>query len=222
MRDDTRANDPSAFPAEQHSQECSTYPTPVANSIPGRKRNYTSKILKSKFALGAPVSGLMDSLAGVPVRGKFHENWRVQTAYRSSNTRRARPACKPSACDGCRAENGSCSPTVAAPARAWTPNTCSCYPVLPESTEACRFKCRTISIFGPARCLSFPSGRPAGAECLISCSLSLFLRSDVTFTSPTVGVISARASFPLHFILRLWYPPHRIRYRCERDVWVSS
>lgn len=78
----------------------------------------------------------MDSPSGVPVRGKFHENWRVQTAYRSSNTRRARPACKPSACDSCRAENGSCSPTEAAAARAWTPNTCSCYPLLPESTES--------------------------------------------------------------------------------------
>lgn len=77
----------------------------------------------------------MDSPSGVPVRGKFHENWRVQTAYRSSNTRRARPACKPSACDSCRAENGSCSPTEAAAARAWTANTCSCYPLLPESTE---------------------------------------------------------------------------------------
>ena len=59
----------------------------------------------------------------------------MQTAYRSSNIRRARPACKPSACDGCRAENGSCSPTEAAPARAWTPNTCSCYPVLPATVE---------------------------------------------------------------------------------------
>lgn len=67
--------------------------------------------------------------------GKFNENWRVQTAYRSSNIRRARPACKPSACDGCRAENGSCSPTEAAPARASTPNTCSCYPVLPATVE---------------------------------------------------------------------------------------
>lgn len=114
----------------------STHSTPVVNSIPGRKRNYTSKILKSKFALGTLVSGLMDSPAGVPVHGKFHENWRVQTAYRSSNTRRARPACKPSVCDSCRVENGSCSPTEAAPARAWIPNTCSCYPVLPESTES--------------------------------------------------------------------------------------
>ena len=114
----------------------STHSKPVANSILGRKRNYTSKILKSKFALGTPVSGLMDSPVGVPVCSKFHENWRVQTAYRSSNTRRARPACKPSACDSCRVENGSCSPTEAAPARAWIPNTCSCYPVLPESTES--------------------------------------------------------------------------------------
>jgi len=35
----------------------------VADSIPRRKRNRTSKILRSKFALGAPVSGLMDSPA---------------------------------------------------------------------------------------------------------------------------------------------------------------
>lgn len=114
----------------------STLSTSVANSIPERKRNYTSKILRSKFALGTLVSGLMDSPASVPVRGKFHENWRVQTAYRSSNTRRARPACKPSVCDSCRVENGSCSPIEAAPARAWIPNTCSCYPVLPKNTES--------------------------------------------------------------------------------------
>lgn len=77
----------------------------------------------------------MDSPVSILSGGKFNENWRVQTAYRSSNIRRARPACKPSACDGCRAENGSCSPTEAAPARAWTPNTCSCYPVLPVTVE---------------------------------------------------------------------------------------
>lgn len=77
----------------------------------------------------------MDSPVSILSGGKFNENWRVQTAYRSSNIRRARPACKPSACDGCRAENGSCSPTEAAPARASTPNTCSCYPVLPATVE---------------------------------------------------------------------------------------
>lgn len=92
----------------------------------------------------------------------------MQTAYRSSNTRRARPACKPSACDSCRAENGSCSPTEAAPARAWTPNTCSCYPVLPESTEKRRFKYRTISVFGPPRRLSF--ARPFGVSLITSLS----------------------------------------------------
>lgn len=77
----------------------------------------------------------MDSPVSILSGGKFNENWRVQTAYRSSNIRRPRPACKPSACDGCRAENGSCSPTEAAPARASTPNTCSCYPVLPATVE---------------------------------------------------------------------------------------
>lgn len=78
----------------------------------------------------------MDSPVSILSGGKFNENWRVQTAYRSSNIRRARPACKPYACDGCRAENGSCSPTEAAPARAWIPNTCSCYPVLPGTVES--------------------------------------------------------------------------------------
>lgn len=37
------------------------YSTPVANSIPEWKRNYTSKILKSKFALAA---------AGIRVNGQ--------------------------------------------------------------------------------------------------------------------------------------------------------
>lgn len=146
-----RANDSTMFPAMR-----TLIRAPTANSIPRWKRNYTSKILKSKFALSVLVSGLMDSPASVPVRGKFHENWRVQTAYRSSNTRRARPACKPSVGDSCRAENGSCSPTEAAPAHAWIPNMCSCYPVLPESKRNAGSTQRTISVSPfPSQCAMF-------------------------------------------------------------------
>jgi len=50
----------------------SAYSTPVANSISGRKRNYTSKILKSKFALGR---------AGIRVNGQSGGVYRSAASF---------------------------------------------------------------------------------------------------------------------------------------------